>query len=209
MKKSALVGVVVALGAVWTGTAWYTGQKAEAFVNQSIESANVELAKAGEQWGIAAVAELVSFERGVFSSTARYRMKFTVPAAEGKPAQERDLLFVEHLDHGVHAGHGGQPLCAGRDPDRQGMVRRRQGRHAPVGLVQRQLCQEHHGQVRRGAGGIRKGRHQPGVLGHEGRYRIRHRHQARGHLPGRRQPGAGGSLGHQRHRAHVHAGHHA
>ena len=100
MKKSAIVGVVVALGAVWTGTAWYTGQKAEAFVKQSIDNANVELAKVGEKWGIAAVAELVSFERGVFSSTARYRMKFTVPAAEGKPAQERDLLFVEHLDHG-------------------------------------------------------------------------------------------------------------
>jgi uncharacterized protein YdgA (DUF945 family) len=42
MKKSAIVGVVVALGAVWTGTAWYTGQKAEAFVKQSIEQANLD-----------------------------------------------------------------------------------------------------------------------------------------------------------------------
>lgn len=100
MKKSAIVGVVVALGAVWTGTAWYTGQKAEAFVKQSIDNANVELAKVGEKWGIAAVAELVSFERGVFSSVSRYRIKFTTPAAEGKAAQERDVVFVEHLSHG-------------------------------------------------------------------------------------------------------------
>ncbi|WP_139284420.1 DUF945 family protein, partial [Vibrio cholerae] len=58
MKKSAVVGVVVALGAVWTGTAWYTGQKAEAFVKQSVEQANVELQKFGEKWGVAAVVEL-------------------------------------------------------------------------------------------------------------------------------------------------------
>lgn len=100
MKKSALVGIVVALGAVWTGTAWYTGQKAEAFVKQAIEDSNVELKKVADKWGINAVAELVSFDRGVFSSVSRYRIKFTTPAAEGKPAQERDVVFVEHLSHG-------------------------------------------------------------------------------------------------------------
>jgi uncharacterized protein YdgA (DUF945 family) len=100
MKKSAIVGVVVALGAIWTGTAWYTGQKAEAFVKQAIEDSNVELKKFNDAWGIGTVAELVSFERGVFSSTSRYRVKFTVPATEGQPAQERDVVFVEHLSHG-------------------------------------------------------------------------------------------------------------
>lgn len=100
MKKSALVGVVVVLGAVWTGTAWFTGQKAEDFVKQSIDTANVELKKVSDQWGIASAVELVSFERGVFSSTARYRVKFSSPAVEGKPAQENELLFVEHLSHG-------------------------------------------------------------------------------------------------------------
>ncbi len=100
MKKSALVGIVVALGAIWTGTAWYTGQKAEAFVKQAIEDSNVELKKVADKWGINAVAELVSFERGVFSSVSRYRIKFTTPAADGKPAQERDVVFVEHLSHG-------------------------------------------------------------------------------------------------------------
>jgi uncharacterized protein YdgA (DUF945 family) len=100
MKKSALVGVVVVLGAVWTGTAWYTGQKAEDFVNQSITNANDSLKTLSDKWGIGSKVELVSFERGVFSSTARYRVKFTLPAADGKPAEDRDVLFVEHLSHG-------------------------------------------------------------------------------------------------------------
>lgn len=100
MKKSALVGIVVALGAVWTGTAWYTGQKAEEFVKQAIEDSNVELKKVADKWGINAVAELVSFDRGIFTSVSRYRIKFTTPAADGKPAQERDVVFVEHLSHG-------------------------------------------------------------------------------------------------------------
>ena len=78
MKKSALVGVVVVLGAVWTGTAWFTGQKAEDFVNQSIATANDSLKTFSDKWGIASKVELVSFERGVFSSTARYRVKLSL-----------------------------------------------------------------------------------------------------------------------------------
>lgn len=100
MKKAAIAGLVVALGAIWTGTAWYTGQQAEAFVKQSIEDSNVELRKIGEKWGVTPVIELMSFERGVFSSTERYRVKFTLPAKEGKPAEERELQFVEYLSHG-------------------------------------------------------------------------------------------------------------
>ena len=63
MKKAAIAGLVIALGAIWTGTAWYTGQKAEAFVKQSIEDGNVELRKIGEKWGVTPVIELMSFER--------------------------------------------------------------------------------------------------------------------------------------------------
>lgn len=100
MKKAAIAGLVVALGAIWTGTAWYTGQKAEAFVKQSIEDGNVELRKLGEKWGVTPVIELMSFERGVFSSTERYRVKFALPAKDGKPAEEREIQFVEYLSHG-------------------------------------------------------------------------------------------------------------
>lgn len=100
MKKAAVAGLVVALGAIWTGTAWYTGQKAEAFVKQSIDDGNVELKKVADKWGVNAVIELMSFERGVFSSSERYRVKFTLPAKDGKPAEEHEVQFTEQLDHG-------------------------------------------------------------------------------------------------------------
>ena len=38
--------------------------------------------KIGEKWGVTPVIELMSFERGVFSSTGRYRVKFTLPAKD-------------------------------------------------------------------------------------------------------------------------------
>ncbi len=100
MKKAAVAGLVVALGAIWTGTAWYTGQRAEAFVKQSIDEGNVELKKVADKWGVTAVIELMSFERGVFSSSERYRVKFTLPAKDGKPAEEHEVQFTEQLDHG-------------------------------------------------------------------------------------------------------------
>ncbi|KOF54284.1 MULTISPECIES: YdgA family protein [unclassified Achromobacter] len=100
MKKAAIAGVIVVLGAVWTGTAWYTGKKAEEFVRQAIADGNVQLQKASEGWGVQPVIELLSFERGVFSSTERYQVTFSLPAGDGKPAREEALQFVEHLDHG-------------------------------------------------------------------------------------------------------------
>lgn len=121
MKKAAITGWIIALGAIWTGTAWYTGQKTETFVKQSIEEGNAELRKFGEKWGVTAVIELMSFERGVFSSTQRYRVTFTLPAQDGQSAETRETLqVVEHLDHGpfplsnLAAGRLAPAMAAGR-----------------------------------------------------------------------------------------------
>ena len=100
MKKAAIAGIVVALGAVWTGSAWYTGKKAETFVKQLIQDGNVDLQKLGERTGITPSIELISFERGVFSSTERFRVKFSIPAKDGKPGHDGEIEFVEYLDHG-------------------------------------------------------------------------------------------------------------
>lgn len=100
MKKAAIAGIVVALGAVWTGSAWYTGKKAETFVKQLIQDGNVDLQKFGERTGVTPSIELISFERGVFSSTERYRVKFSIPAKDGKPGHDGEIEFVEYLDHG-------------------------------------------------------------------------------------------------------------
>ena len=48
MKKSKLaIGVVVALGVVWAGVAWFTGQKAETEYKRQFEYANQQFKALG------------------------------------------------------------------------------------------------------------------------------------------------------------------
>ncbi|HGN0626960.1 YdgA family protein [Achromobacter xylosoxidans] len=120
--RMTISGLIVALAAVPTVMAWYTGQQMEAFVTQSIEDGNAELRKLGEKWGVAPVIELMSFERGVFSSTVRYRVKTGVPAQRGdQPAEEGNIFeLVDNLWHGpfplsnLAAGKLGPAMVAGR-----------------------------------------------------------------------------------------------
>jgi uncharacterized protein YdgA (DUF945 family) len=99
MNKSAglLLGIVVAIGAVSAGGAWYTGTKLEGVLNTSIADANKELQAALVGSNGTASLELVSLERNVFSSTAHYRLK-----GEGEMFGEApvELLFVDHIEHG-------------------------------------------------------------------------------------------------------------
>ncbi|MVV47068.1 DUF945 domain-containing protein [Pseudomonas sp. PB120] len=99
MNKSAgvLLGIVVAIGAISAGGAWFTGTKIEGVLNTSIADANKELQAALVGSHGTAVLELVSLERHVFSSTAHYRLK-----GEGEMFGESpvELLFVDHIEHG-------------------------------------------------------------------------------------------------------------
>ncbi|WP_415766113.1 YdgA family protein [Pseudomonas sp. ZB1P45] len=99
MNKSAgvLLGIVVAIGAISAGGAWYTGTKLEGVLNTSIADANKELQAALVGSNGKASLELVSLERHVFSSTAHYRLK-----GEGEMFGEApvELLFVDHIEHG-------------------------------------------------------------------------------------------------------------
>ncbi|MCK3658979.1 hypothetical protein A4G18_09725 [Pasteurellaceae bacterium Pebbles2] len=66
MKKSTLaLGVIVALGAAWTGGAWYTGKTIEAENLQLFEQINQQHA------GVVQIKNM-QFERGVFSSQYHY-----------------------------------------------------------------------------------------------------------------------------------------
>ena len=50
MKKSLVaVGVIVALGVVWTGASWYTGKQLESRIADMIANANSELKRAAPQ----------------------------------------------------------------------------------------------------------------------------------------------------------------
>lgn len=75
MKKSTLaIAVVVGLGVIWTGGAYYTGYKAETEMKNQFEQANKELAKIFNINGIPLQVsnENLKFERGVFSSQVAY-----------------------------------------------------------------------------------------------------------------------------------------
>jgi uncharacterized protein YdgA (DUF945 family) len=99
MNKSAgvLLGIVVAIGAISAGGAWYTGTKIESVLNTSLADANQQLQAALVGHKGTASLELVSLERHVFSSTAHYRLK-----GEGEMFGEEpvELLFVDHIEHG-------------------------------------------------------------------------------------------------------------
>ncbi|BCX65554.1 MULTISPECIES: YdgA family protein [Pseudomonas] len=99
MNKSAgvLLGIVVAIGAISVGGAWYTGTKIESVLNTSLVDVNQQLQAALVGHKGTATVELVSLERHVFSSTAHYRLK-----AEGEMFGEApvELLFVDRLEHG-------------------------------------------------------------------------------------------------------------
>jgi uncharacterized protein YdgA (DUF945 family) len=101
MNKSAgvLLGIVVAVGAISAGGAWYTGTKLEGVLNTTISDANKELQAAMVGSNGVATLELVSLDRQLFSSTARYRLKGQGDMFGDAP-EGVELLFVDHIEHG-------------------------------------------------------------------------------------------------------------
>jgi uncharacterized protein YdgA (DUF945 family) len=99
MKKAAGIaaGVIIAVGAVATGGAWYTGTQLEGVLQNAVVQANTQLAQSGvtpdgkPQFS----AELVSLDRQFFSSTAHYRLNVQLP--DGQLAH---YAFVDHIEHG-------------------------------------------------------------------------------------------------------------
>ncbi|WP_424765391.1 DUF945 family protein [Necropsobacter rosorum] len=73
MRKSSIaLGVIVALGALWTGGAWYTGKTAEAQYQYQLNKSNERLATLSLGGEMSAQLENVKFERGLFSSAVSY-----------------------------------------------------------------------------------------------------------------------------------------
>ncbi|AZF18947.1 YdgA family protein [Pseudomonas sp. R3-52-08] len=101
MNKPAVVllGFVVAVGVVSAGGAWYTGKQLEPVLQTAIQNANKELqtSMAGVDGSVS--LELVSLDRGVFSSTAHYRLKGQ-GSVFGEQNPNPELLFVDHIEHG-------------------------------------------------------------------------------------------------------------
>ena len=101
MNKSAgvLLGIVVAMGAISAGGAWYTGTKLEGVLQTSIADANQQLQAAMVGSNGTATLELVSLDRQLFSSTAHYRLKGQGEMF-GEHADGVELLFTDRIEHG-------------------------------------------------------------------------------------------------------------
>lgn len=103
MKKSLVaVGVIVALGVVWTGSSWYIGKQLEGRMAQLVQQANSELTKSLPEAGI--VISYENYQRGLFDSQMQLVLK---NAADTKnpllPAGET-IVFNEKITHGPLPG---------------------------------------------------------------------------------------------------------
>lgn len=99
MKKSLVaVGVIVALGVVWTGGSWYTGKQLESRIADMVAQANAQLQSNAPEAGLSLAYQ--DYQRGVFSS----HLQMVVKAAEGaksswlKPGQS--VILDENVSHG-------------------------------------------------------------------------------------------------------------
>lgn len=96
MKRAGIAaGVLVTLAAAGSAGAWYTGTQLEGVLQTNIERGNQQL---GEQFPDSDLAlEMVAFERGIFTSKARYRVVLKESSATDGG---RDLFITDHIEHG-------------------------------------------------------------------------------------------------------------
>lgn len=101
MKKIAgiAVGTLVAVAAVGTVGAWYTGNQLPSVLDESIKQANAELAQTLPALGLDASIELLSLDRAFFNSNARYRIKFN-GSLDGEEPQQMELVINDRIEHG-------------------------------------------------------------------------------------------------------------
>lgn len=100
MSKTAgiVAGVIVLAGALASAGAWYTGTRLEGVLRDSIDNANQQF-KGALGRDSRMTLELVSLDRGTFSSVAHYSLKVH---DENLSAGNQDVefLFIDHIEHG-------------------------------------------------------------------------------------------------------------
>ena len=98
MKKSTLAAsVIVALGAVWLGGAWYTGKVAEEEYVHQFDLLNQNIQQSFSAKGLSVEFSQVAIERGLLSSKTRYDI---VVKDQNKPESVFTLPFEGTLYHG-------------------------------------------------------------------------------------------------------------
>ena len=93
MKAKAIVITLATLGLAWTSTSWYTGKQVEDWYRTETEKINVRIKEDGFPFDISFAVS--SYERGVFSSTARVALR--LPQHCGLP---KEVILIDTLNHG-------------------------------------------------------------------------------------------------------------
>ncbi|MGS2873333.1 YdgA family protein [Enterobacter huaxiensis] len=99
MKKSVVaVGVIVALGVIWTGASWFTGKQLESRLAEMMAQANSELKRSAPEAGLELSYQ--DYQRGVFTSHMQVVVKPVAGNANAwlKPGQS--VVLDEVVSHG-------------------------------------------------------------------------------------------------------------
>jgi uncharacterized protein YdgA (DUF945 family) len=99
MKKSVVaVGVIVALGVVWTGASWFTGKQLEGRLAEMVAQANGEIKRSAPEAGLELSYQ--NYQRGVFTSRMQLVVKPVAGTENGwlKPGQS--VVLDEVVSHG-------------------------------------------------------------------------------------------------------------
>lgn len=103
MKKSLVaVGVIVALGVVWTGSSWYIGKQLEGRMAELVQQANSELTKSLPEAGI--VISYENYQRGVFDSQMQLVFKNSPDTKNPLLPAGESIVFNETIIHGPLPG---------------------------------------------------------------------------------------------------------
>ena len=99
MNKSLVaVGVIVALGVVWTGGAWYTGKKIETHLEDMVAQANAQLKLTAPESNLEVSYQ--NYHRGVFSSQLQLLVKPVAGKENPWIKSGQSVIFNESVDHG-------------------------------------------------------------------------------------------------------------
>ena len=99
MNKSLVaVGVIVALGVVWTGGAWYTGKKIETHLEDMVAQANAQLKLTAPESDLEVSYQ--NYHRGVFSSQLQLLVKPIAGKENPWIKSGQSVIFNESVDHG-------------------------------------------------------------------------------------------------------------
>ena len=99
MKKSLVaVGVIVALGVIWTGGAWYTGKQVESRIADMVAQANQQLKQNAPEAGLEVSYQ--DYQRGVFSSQLKMVVKPIANAKDAWLAPGQSVVLDETISHG-------------------------------------------------------------------------------------------------------------